>query len=391
MKKNKSTFFGLNLLILLTKLSELNLKLMNFAIRFFFIRPGRRFGFKINPMLVFLVLVFINSIAFGQITTRADGNWENNAVWTGGNNPPHNLPGNPDVIVNHDVRVHTLDLQLGSDNNGLLRINGRLNIERALRVTRNNWEIIVAPNAQLIVAGGVYFEQSGQGGSRPDLIINGVARIDGGITGTGDVRGSGSLIVDFVGPGVNTAPFTSGGGTIQISPTPLPIELLSFSVNAGAESVLISWETATETNNDFFTIERSGNLESWEILGYVDGAGNSNRPLSYSFTDNMPLEGISYYRLKQTDFDGQYEYFGPVANRFDPKLQGLSFKVLRQFDHWVIALPGEGLHHVEIYNLQGHRLISQNAENSLSIPVQKGPVVIRVVDQNSRHASQVIQ
>lgn len=345
---------------------------------------------RFKPILILLLLFLSNATLFGQIFTQTNGNWESTAVWPSGQHPTHNLPGNPDVVVDHDVRVHLENLRLGSDNNGHLIINGVLNIETQLRVTRNNWEITVSPNAQLIVAGGVYFVNPGGGQSTPDLVINGMARIDGGITGTGDISGSGTLIVDFIGPGVNTGPFTGSGGTIHVTPNPLPIELLSFSVNAGTESVLVSWETATETNNDFFTIERSTDVQNWEILGYVDGAGNSNRPLSYSFTDSRPLDGISYYRLKQTDYDGQYEYFGPVAAQFNLNQHSLSFRVTRQFDQWIIVLPGEGLHHVEVYNLQGHRLVSQPAENNLTIPVQRGPVVIRVVDQNSRSASQVV-
>jgi hypothetical protein len=347
--------------------------------------------FRFKSILIFCLIYLSTATVFGQISTQVNGNWENTAVWPAGNHPTHNLPGSPDVVVNHDVRVHQFNLELGAANNGHLIINGRLNIETQLRVTRNNWEITVAPNAQLIVAMGVYFQQPGGGASSPDLVINGIARIDGGITGTGVIRGSGTLIVDFIGPGVNTGPFTGGGGTIHVTPNPLPIELLSFSAKAEGESVLVRWETATETNNDFFTIERSNDVKNWVVIGYVDGAGNSNRPLSYRFTDNQPLEGISYYRLRQTDYDGKYEYFGPVAVQFDFDQQKFSFRVFKQFDHWVIVLPGKGLHHVEVYNLKGHRLISQNAENNLTIPVQRGPVVIRVVDQNSRSASKVVK
>jgi len=94
---------------------------------------------------------------------------------------------------------------------------------------------------------------------------------------------------------------------------PLPIELISFSAKSFNNAVQLTWATAAEINNDFFTIERSSDGLNWEIISYVSGAGNSNYVVDYEFTDEMPLEGIAYYRLKQTDFDGQFEYFAPVV------------------------------------------------------------------------------
>jgi len=89
----------------------------------------------------------------------------------------------------------------------------------------------------------------------------------------------------------------------------LPIELLSFiAKNINNEEVLLEWATATETNNDFFTLERSIDGVNFEIIGTVDGAGNSSSTLHYSFVDDDPYGGISYYRLKQTDFDGSFAY-----------------------------------------------------------------------------------
>lgn len=89
----------------------------------------------------------------------------------------------------------------------------------------------------------------------------------------------------------------------------LPIELILFSASVqGDGAVLLDWVTASETNNDFFTIERSQTLENWEESGHVNGAGNSMNTLSYSFTDHHPYPATSYYRLKQTDFDGHFEY-----------------------------------------------------------------------------------
>jgi hypothetical protein len=83
----------------------------------------------------------------------------------------------------------------------------------------------------------------------------------------------------------------------------LPVELLDFYAEKSDEGVLVSWTTASEINNDYFTVERSGDGKIFESVKKVKGAGNSTKELSYSCEDFNPLTGTSYYRLMQTDYD----------------------------------------------------------------------------------------
>ena len=83
---------------------------------------------------------------------------------------------------------------------------------------------------------------------------------------------------------------------------------MEFTAVAKKNTVALSWATASERNNDYFTIERSTDGKQFEPYAYMAGAGNSSSVLRYSLTDSSPLEGISYYRLKQTDFDGSTTY-----------------------------------------------------------------------------------
>jgi hypothetical protein len=106
-----------------------------------------------------------------------------------------------------------------------------------------------------------------------------------------------------------TSPFTFGS---KNSNDPLPISLLKFNVACENNKVDLTWSTATETNNDYFTIQRSANASDWEFVKNIPGGGNSNSTLYYSTTDTNPLNGTSYYRLKQTDYNGQSETFSPV-------------------------------------------------------------------------------
>ena len=106
----------------------------------------------------------------------------------------------------------------------------------------------------------------------------------------------------------------SFGGTCTIScESPMPVELLSFEARCDNNNVALSWTTASETNNDYFTIERSSDVSTWEFVKSVPGAGNSNSTQFYSAVDKDPRGGISYYRLRQIDFDGNSETFNPVA------------------------------------------------------------------------------
>lgn len=85
----------------------------------------------------------------------------------------------------------------------------------------------------------------------------------------------------------------------------LPVELLEFDARPeGMDAVLVSWATASERNNRHFTVERSGDGQSWEDLATLTGAGNSTSRVQYGWRDARPAPGTSYYRLRQTDMDG---------------------------------------------------------------------------------------
>jgi hypothetical protein len=106
---------------------------------------------------------------------------------------------------------------------------------------------------------------------------------------------------------------------------PLPIELISFDGRRIQDVVRLEWKTASEFNNDFFTPERSADGINFTAIGRVNGAGSSTTVRDYSFTDIKPLTQTSFYRLKQTDFDGRSSYSdiitiksGPVRNTDKP-------------------------------------------------------------------------
>lgn len=104
------------------------------------------------------------------------------------------------------------------------------------------------------------------------------------------------------------------GGPTSFGDVILPVELISFTgVLTEPNNVLLSWSTATETNNSHFTIERSTDGIAFTQIGRVAGNGTVSQVMNYTFTDDAPQAGTNYYRLVQTDYNGQSEYKGVIA------------------------------------------------------------------------------
>jgi acid phosphatase type 7 len=138
----------------------------------------------------------------------------------------------------------------------------------------------------------------------------------------------------------------------------LPVSLVSFDARLINEKVQLTWVTAMESNNDFFTIERSVNGIDYTAIGIADGAGNSTVVTSYLFTDAAPAPGISYYRLSQHNYDNRKEYLGikrieNISSRdFDVKaLSGFSGKLVLQ-----INTSGSGWYHFSVYDMVGRKM-----------------------------------
>lgn len=93
--------------------------------------------------------------------------------------------------------------------------------------------------------------------------------------------------------------------------SPLPVELVMFKASPLRDAIKLNWTTASELNNDYFNIERSSDAEQWVSIATIAGVGTTNETNTYETMDYQPIEGVSYYRLKQTDFDGKIS-FSPI-------------------------------------------------------------------------------
>ena len=135
-----------------------------------------------------------------------------------------------------------------------------------------------------------------------------IANASGNWSYTGGVTTSSLVTVTVTQHNGSTLP----GNTSQFSncsvSLPLPVDLISFTATNTNHGIVLSWATSDEKNNDYFLVEKSTDGIHFETIGKVDGHGNSNAYLSYSYTDQSTETGIVYYRLKQVDFDTRSAY-----------------------------------------------------------------------------------
>jgi hypothetical protein len=172
----------------------------------------------------------------------------------------------------------------------------------------------------------------------------------------------------------------------------LPIDLLVWDAVIKEKKVYFKWITAHESNNEFFEIERSYDAVNWNSKEKIPGKGNSNDVNHYYYVDNLPLPGISYYRLKQTDFDG--------VNKFSKT------KIIRNFDndiifypnpvsvflHYSVVDPGNN-YFIQIFTSSGQLVESHTVpefalyENKINLQnLEKGIYILKYINMQNFHS-----
>ncbi|MBK6775586.1 MAG: T9SS type A sorting domain-containing protein [Flavobacteriales bacterium] len=255
----------------------------------------------------------------------ANGNYDHEVAGIGritGSNQQTDSRGTAVVQINNATGLGNNEFLIWGHDNGILGAWGSTDIPpgvqgRWFRVWRVNE---VSPTGVAVDVGNVdiTFDLTNQGPVVAtdlrllvDVNNNGVFADDAPIGGATAVGGN---LYRFaaVNALVNNRRFTLA--TINISTTPLPIELLSFAAQVQHDrTVLLEWATANEHNNEYFVVERSANAEAWQSVVQLQSAGNSSTRTDYSTVDEHPLEHLSYYRLKQVDFGGSYTHSNTVA------------------------------------------------------------------------------
>ncbi len=158
-------------------------------------------------------------------------------------------------------------------------------------------------------------------------------------------------------------PMAALGAASMTFPSLLPIQLQNFTYAIIKKTVQLQWQTTTEINSNYFSIERSADGVNFSSIGKVDATGNSNRLQDYAFVDNNP-KNTNYYRLKEVDFDGKYIYSKILQVKF-PSLQSLSIisNPVQNLLQLQINSSSSQTSYLTIFDFTGRRLKTFNAQN----------------------------
>lgn len=387
--------------------------------------------------LVLLTVIFVIGNAaevYAQscsctFTAASNGNW-NSITWNkSGTCGSNTLPGPSDCVTipnNRSVTLSTgiINIRGLTINGGSLTVSGsttRLfigpagnatNIAFALdgggtlsitqsaivSVTGNWWN---GNNGNIVTSGNTqgYFEVSGcvsVGGNRSV----GQAPANNCNLNNGILASDLTYCVKCTSCIPNTTGFTNGA--IQNTPTSctaintlLPITLVSFEAfvqqqeDSSEPYVALHWTTAREIDNDFFTIERSADGENFTEIQRMPGAGNSDAVISYGIADTTPLHGISYYRLRQTDFYGTFSYSKIVSVQVNLSLASrLSvYPNPNSGSRFFLNMKSEEVKSLAIYDLSGRlhefyidfELTSYGLQPVSATRLSKGSYLVKVL------------
>jgi Lamin Tail Domain/Secretion system C-terminal sorting domain len=181
----------------------------------------------------------------------------------------------------------------------------------------------------------------------------------------------------------------AGDPTTWTAGAPLPVVLVKFSALSSQNNINLAFTTASEKNNDFFAIERSNDGKNFRQIGEVKGNGNSTTIQNYTFTDLTPANGRNFYRLKQVDFDGKFDYSEVRMVSFG-RNNGIQLAPTQVEESMKITLDKalEADATWEITNIEGRIVKSGtiNAEtttqNIETYDLQSGQYFVRLLDNN---------
>lgn len=299
-----------------------------------------------NFILIFFL--FVANLAFSQTYVSVDNKkeaWETNSTWIKSpnqswvpDNPGNNLNWTSLTILGTVTRNSNLTVQ-GSTPiyiTDTLIVKGSLNMNAGSKIIVQNGGVLIVVG-DINMTGGMSITSTGTGrivNTGQFTMSNGTITIDNQFynfdttpTFSGGPTINGTQYTSFPPPNGNSATlaaYLSSKNDLKTQDPSLyayvmgflpamPIELISFIVDISDSKPVLTWVTALEKDNDYFTVLRSDDGKNFTDVGTVTGAGNSKTEIKYEWTDNSDLSGVQYYMIKQTDFDGKSESFKVVS------------------------------------------------------------------------------
>ena len=342
---------------------------------------------KIAPVLFFtLILITTNcfvNISFAQTCHfTSTGKWDKSPSQAGYSCDVGYTPSTATTIYIDNGVVVTIEKQT-SDIEWIadVIVEGTLILKTKLTLDEPS-----SCDLTMTVAIGGILTSSGGGGANELLIICGNVILS-------NSQGSGLFNWEDFPDGEVTGPqiINDVGGT-------LPVELTSFDAKSEKKLINLTWSTASEQNNDFFTLEKSKNGEDFTLLGTVAGNGTTNTLSNYSLTDYSPYLGLSYYRLSQTDYDGTTVVFPIISVLHTSTAAGFSISPNPVSSPSLkLKASGKGKNErleLNIIDLQG-KLVERKffktddfgnveTEFQLKNQLQKGTYIFELVSENTK-------
>ncbi|MEM9340859.1 MAG: T9SS type A sorting domain-containing protein [Bacteroidota bacterium] len=350
---------------------------------------------KILLLLFFLCMAYLTN---GQCTTygsNAPVNFSGTCNETANRN--HN--GNGVLTISGDLSwssgtfnirgpvVVTGSLTFTGTSTLRILVNGSLEVRSGATVTGRDVEV-GADGSLTIDAGGVMSATSltndAFGPLNNTVTVNGVLTVSPGNflnNSDGIIAGNGTINADIVDNGTSVFTGIHNGSCTGNCSGVLPVELISFSAIQKGNNCELAWETASEINNEGFYVERSINPDQGFMdVGFVSGNGDSEEIIRYRYVDTSASGGRYYYRLKQVDYDGKFEY-SPIIYHQQDKLEDPSIFIYQNqvtqqivFSYWP-----DGIDKVELMTLDGRRMLEEvttsksNAEELISSFLSRSP------------------
>jgi len=292
-----------------------------------------------------------------------------------GDNITYNTPSSYTLGNSNTLTISAgATFNLGSDSllingSGIVTVSGTI-IANGIDVSGSGKLTI---NAGATVTDNGNFTSSGSGGTTDNggLTVSGNA----GFSGSGKISGTGTM-------SATGTTYTSGGGkvwgsggvscthcTSSSSGTSLPIDLLSYTAVDNNGIVYLTWASATETNNKYYTIERSADGTGFTLVANISGARNSTSPIDYSATDESPESGLNYYRLSQTDFDGNTTILGVLPVAINVSVNGLKVFPNPAKDNCVVSFNDTKIEllPVRMYDYMGREMLTDNMQTAIGV------------------------
>lgn len=159
----------------------------------------------------------------------------------------------------------------------------------------------------------------------------------------------------------------------------LPVTVTSFKANCNERDIDISWSTSSETNNDFFSLEKSHDGTNFNAIAKIYGSGTIQQEKQYSYRDLLKND-FNFYRLKQTDIDGRFEYFDAIsADCMSGLTSNISVYPNPAIDEVFIKSDLHFIKKVSLYDLNGNQLLSKyNAQKLNVLGLKKGVYYLKV-------------